>query len=245
LTTDQAGQFVLPQDDAVTEVVALSSEGYARATPAALAAQPAMRLQPSGRFEGTLMSGGKPASGKVLDLWETKDSMDYIGYSIRTETDADGHFAFPGVPPGRFSLDQTVAVTPADGFIPNVHIASVTIHLGQTMNVSLALYPVFARLNWPASVERQADWVVIQTVDPEALSGPIGLSCNLNESDDGTWKSDELPPGNYTMHFRVFAPSEDGVQGKPLFHAELPLVIPDAPPGNAVDAGEILLQSPQ
>jgi RNA polymerase sigma factor (sigma-70 family) len=46
LRTDANGQFRLPADPGVTRVVAADSGGYAEATPAALVANPVLRLQP-------------------------------------------------------------------------------------------------------------------------------------------------------------------------------------------------------
>lgn len=52
LATDDKGRFALPADEAMTLVVAVDAQGYAEATPAALRAQPTMRLQPWAGWRG-------------------------------------------------------------------------------------------------------------------------------------------------------------------------------------------------
>jgi hypothetical protein len=96
-STDENGRFALPPDDEVTRVVAASPEGYMETTPAALAMDPVLRLQPWGRISGTMISGGKPTAGRKISVG-ILDGMGTVTTSIIAETDADGRFNFSKVP---------------------------------------------------------------------------------------------------------------------------------------------------
>ena len=252
-SADDAGRLLLPPDDTVTRVIAASPEGYAESTPAALAAEPRMRLQPWGRLEGTLLSGGKPAAGRVLTLGLLDRFFD-------VETDADGHFVFPKVPPGQFNLLERHTLRRIRGRVSvlyPVQIPPVTLRLGQTTTVSLALYNVTARLSLPAGVEMQTNWDLGALASrSQAVAGrPVWAA--LKESGDGGWVAEDLLAGDYTLSARVFdsAPDADSVspldlgpEGSPQkarLHAQMSFAVPSDPSSGTLDLGEIVLQPVQ
>jgi hypothetical protein len=126
-TTDSQGRAALPPDDTVVRVIAVSEEGYAEATPAALAAQPILRLQPWGRLEGDYLADGQPARGRslVLDSAENRECLELDTMSYKAATGADGHFIFTNVPPGKVRLSSTNSST------------NLEVHSGQTTTLTL------------------------------------------------------------------------------------------------------------
>ena len=86
LVSDQAGQFKLPPDDAVTRVVTAHAEGIADAAVSDLAVDPTVRLQPWGRLEGTIRVRRERGCGPRVGVW------------IRTEQPGLGLRRFPGLP---------------------------------------------------------------------------------------------------------------------------------------------------
>jgi hypothetical protein len=241
-STDQAGRFDVPQDDSITSVIAACPAGYVEATPATLAGDATMRLKPWGRIEGTLLSGGKPVVGRTLNL--APGPVRTIGYLVEVGTDENGHFAFTNVPPCQWYLFLQELPSPSKNVIggSSARSQAVTVRSGETTTVPLALYPVIARLSWPAGVERQADWRVEGSIELIPLPGELPDKRPLKETEDGTWEAEDMPAGNYTVRFNVFSPTPESEEGKLFWRADLPLVIPADLPGGVVDAGELMLQ---
>jgi hypothetical protein len=236
-STDDAGRFALPPDDTITRVFAVCPDGYAEATPASLATEPTMRLQPWGRLEGTMMSGGKPAVGRMLTFAIPGPEPYPLG-SFQVKTDANGHFAFRKVPLGQFQLFQQMQG--GRGASIPILLPAFPVRLGETTKVSLKLYSVKASLRWPAGVSRDAGWQVNGAVDMSENLANIRSRNRLDETADGTWKAADLPAGDYVIGFTVMPPF--GQPPPALWHGDLPVVIPDDPPGGVVDAGEIVLK---
>jgi hypothetical protein len=117
--TDNQGSFRLPGDPAISRVIAANPAGYAEATPAALAENPVLVLQPWGRLEGTYLSSGKPAANRELLLQFSDDEASKgVGFdfmSFKVATDAEGHFVFPQVPAGKLKIIY-LAHIPPNGF---------------------------------------------------------------------------------------------------------------------------------
>lgn len=111
-TTDVAGQFRLPPDDAVTAVVAAHPEGFALVPRATLEAEPVLRLQPWARVEGRIWRRGTPAAGRelTLSIGEAGRSpailFSFDGY--RVVSDDRGGFQFDKVPPTSLRLVELV-----------------------------------------------------------------------------------------------------------------------------------------
>ena len=214
--TDSQGRVALPPDDTVVRVIAVNEDGYGEATPAALAAQPTLRLQPWGRLEGDYLVGGKPAAGRVLDLAnvKTRESLQLDRTDYSATTDADGHFSFAKVPPGQFQLFDT----------------NVVFHSGQTTTVTLRASTVAVRLRWPEEQQRQADWSV-------SVYCSAGTAGNFKETTEGIWTA-ELPAGAYKAQAHVSGQRFTEV----LWQGEAPFTVPDDPVSGPLDLGEILLQ---
>ena len=191
-TTDDQGRFVLLPDDAVTSVIVANQNGFAEATCAALAAEPVIRMQAWGRIEGTSLSRGRGAAGRVVQFQYGSDPAmhntvcaDFLAY--QANTDADGRFLFAQVPPGKHTVAQSVSSSFRGAQIiraPQV-IVEVEVHAGQTSTVTLgnSNYTVTARLRWPPELTRDPNLNVTLSLqrpravppaevrkDPEALA---------------------------------------------------------------------------
>lgn len=108
--TDQTGRFLLaPVLDPLT-VIATHEKGFASVTVEQLAASQVITLQPWGRVEGVLRIGTKPVAGQTVNL----RSMLYGRTAVppgflalfAAQTDTDGKFIFPNVPPGEYLIAQ-------------------------------------------------------------------------------------------------------------------------------------------
>jgi RNA polymerase sigma factor (sigma-70 family) len=136
--TDNEGHFRLVGDPAITRVIAVNVRGYAETTPTALAEYPVLMLQPWGRLEGTFLAEGKPAEVRYLVLQITEDALvgrvrfEMNSSDFAPRPDADGHFVFPKVPPGKFRIAEEREVSPKDYRTIPLPDADVEIHAGQT-----------------------------------------------------------------------------------------------------------------
>jgi RNA polymerase sigma factor (sigma-70 family) len=144
LATDAQGRFSLLPDDEVTLIIAAHPAGYAEVAPAALVAEPTIRLQPWGRIEGTLLSGVRPAAGRRVWLLfapgDPRASATVLN-EYQVKTDADGRFVFAQVAPGRLTLVEAVWSTiPGDSraVLSKGPPTEVEVRAGETTAVTVA-----------------------------------------------------------------------------------------------------------
>ena len=192
--TDAKGSFVLPADDSIIGVIAVSPDGYAEAAPAVLGNSQSMQLQPLGVLQVHYLSGGKPVTGREYHLGfagelagklERNLSLDYA-IACQT-TDARGQLSYAQVPPGQYKLARVHSGTGMDQgakmWLPDDGIP-VTVRPGETTTISPgeSNHLVTATLQWPAGMTRQTQWQVTATLHtqwavppPEIANDPAAL----------------------------------------------------------------------
>lgn len=269
--TDKQGVFRLPPDDAVRQVVAAGTAGFGQSTPSALRAEPALRLAPWGRIEGTFASGIKAAGRKLkldsLDRGSAAIQLDFHAFQV--DVDGEGRFKFSQVPPGRWMLLRLIEHKMAEGTsFMHSPLEEVEVQPGATTQLTLGAHSrsVATRLRMPAGLQRDDGTQIFATIHtpyikqpPEIQKDPAALqrwsqtpevralinkmrSYQLQEGADGHWLADEVPPGEYILSVNVVSkPGPDGV-AKPLASAELPVSISPGDGAESVDAGEIELK---
>ena len=115
LHTDNQGRFALPPDPSITMIVAANRQGYAQVTPAELAANPVIQLDPWGRVEGTFVINGKPCSNRIVSIGFGQGggletiSCDWDAFESRT--DDQGRFTIPMAPPGNHEMTMIAPTT--------------------------------------------------------------------------------------------------------------------------------------
>jgi hypothetical protein len=258
LSTDDTGRFALPADETLARVIAVRAEGYAEAARVALIAEPTLRLQPWGRLEGTFFSDGKPAAGGMLGIANTSslDSLllDREGFSCQSE--ANGHFAFPKLPPGTFRVMNLKLL---GNFSLAASLTDVTIRPGETTTVALVTCTVTAHVRWPENLARAPGWKIRAYVDQDNWL----RQHNLTETTGGALTIGDLPAGSYTLHVDVIEPGVAGergnqimrgnstprglnpaalVIGKRVLQGTSSFTVVADPPSGALDLGEIALQ---
>ncbi len=192
LRADKNGAFTLPTDPAVTRVIATSAEGYAEATPAELTANPVLRLQPWGRLDATIFSGGKPASGREYTLKLVGASADTVDFDfLHLPTDARGKLVIEKLPPGKIGLAQVVSVQLSEGSNGShtgwTHGEPKTffeIRPGETTKLELGVSncTIIAHLQWPAGMSRNPAWRMdagistpMPSIPPEIMTNQVAL----------------------------------------------------------------------
>jgi RNA polymerase sigma factor (sigma-70 family) len=271
LQTDAQGVFKLPPDDSVQQVIAAGLAGYGHATPAALRAEPTLRLESWGRIEGAFASGSKAAK-RTLNL----DPLERGPASVRFEfrafqvpTDEQGHFTFPQVPPGTWKLVRLIESKDGEHTVwSQIPLQDVEVQAGQTTQLTLGVNarPVVARVSLPSGVTRQPESRMFAFVHTPFVKPPAELqkdpeafqrwaqspevraqiantrSYPLKEASAGTWTGEEVPPGDYILTVNLLGKPEPDGSAKSLAIAEVPVTISAGNTAEAFDAGVIALQ---
>lgn len=270
LQTDSEGAFQLAPDEAIQRVVALNPQGFATASPSALAGEPTIQLQPFGRLEGRWLERNQPASQKKLallyELQGTGARLFLDGKTFSAMTDDQGHFVFPQVPPGTFRL--TRPVPEGNGVTTMEPVADAIVRPGETTTVAIGEgYIVSLRLRWPADLapsKSTRTGVFLHTPGPEPptaiMHDPQALAqwaqtpdiqaklrdvrgYEFVEGTDGSWTADAVPSGT-TYRLEARAMDETATNGLPPFiaYGQMTVTLPAEPPTGQFDAGELILQ---
>ena len=64
----------------------------------------------------------------------------------------------------------------------------------------------------------------------------------MNETGDGSWTAEEVPPGDYLLTINLLGKPESDGSMKPAATAEVPVSIPAGNTAESFVAGEIVLQ---
>ncbi len=138
--TDAQGRFNFQPENGAQEILITSPEGFAAITLKELAATPEVTLQPWGSVMGTLKIGNQPGANQNIDLSYSPPIGERTGYSLflETRTDAEGHFAFFGVPPWSLQLAHRLNFRDGQGgAIPQNLQTKIKVEAGQTNFVNL------------------------------------------------------------------------------------------------------------
>jgi uncharacterized GH25 family protein len=270
LQTDSEGAFQLTPDDAIQRVIALNPQGFATASPSALAGEPTLQLQPFGRLEGRWLVRNQPAPQKKLvlefEFQGTGARLDLDWNAFSATTDDQGHFVFAQVPPGKFRL--TRPVPEGNGVNTMEPVADATVRPGETTTVAIGEgYIVSLRLRWPADIlpgKNTRTGVFLHTPGPEPpatiMHDPQALAqwaqtpdiqaklrairgYEFAEGADGHWTADAVPAGT-TYRLEARAMDETATNGLPPFiaYGQMTVTLPAEPPTGQFDAGELVLR---
>ncbi len=165
--TDTGGRFAFEPDIDAYGVVVVDGAGFAQARVEDLKTNPAVRLQPYARLEGTLRIGAKPAGNEAIRLAPAFSPYEYYprslppySFSVEARTDGAGHFVFPLVPPVDLKVFHSPKIGPGEeGLNAVTQITNITLQPGQTGQVTLGGQgrPVVGRVVLKG-YDRPLDW---------------------------------------------------------------------------------------
>lgn len=141
--TDAEGRFSLAPQREPHVLVVMHDQGFAQAEDEG--GMKEITVQPWARVEGTLQVDGKPGVRELISIDFTLTSRDVrnpwrIFFNYYTETDAEGHFIFDRVRPGKARICRHFKL-PEEGRMSTWTVASfksVELVSGQTHTVNLA-----------------------------------------------------------------------------------------------------------
>ena len=227
-TTDAKGRFTFdPQDDPFGLFVAAKS-GYAIGTDADLKLSSTIAVRRWARIEGALKIGTKPGANEAISLDLSPDFGNLLDafkrqiyFNYKATTDKHGRFVFEKVPMqgtvevGREIILSRNALLRRTG---KTHTTTIELKPGQTTKVTLGGTgrPVVGRLQLPDGVKESADWnssfstnSIREALDPAFFFG-AGLplrslpSHSFRVEADGSFRVEDLPPGDYELSVRAF-----------------------------------------
>ena len=245
ILADTTGKFMLPgvPDDML--VVVTHPSGILVSTAGKVRKDARVRLQPFSQVEGVLLSEGKPKPGAQIDisLLQEQRGLD-ITYSA--VSGQDGKFHFTNLVAGEYRLYRVfIPRRRIDGGFPAYpsHQKIISVKLGETAKIQWggdgrSVIGQAAPENPAVSVDWLNDSDSLELVHPSAAtsltkfvrdSWGLGTSAaeRLNEvraarsyhlefEEDGSFRAEDVPPGNYELRIRVTKPAPPGADH--IFH---------------------------
>lgn len=209
--TGEEGQFQLPLVDGATRIAAVHASGWADESFDKNSTAP-IRLRPWGRVEGLLQTGGHPVPHATVQLDSVGSHLEQLPFANFTaQTDAQGRFVFPKVPPGVALVRQSLQ---AGNLGLLSHAAEISVRPGDT--AQLVIGGAGARLEGRfvvSDVGAAVDWtrstVQIRSGEETVTSGEslragreFGTFCRS----DGSFTLEDIPAGQYRMFCELRPP---------------------------------------
>ncbi len=263
VTTDTAGEFVLPSPPEAGTLVAAQEKGFAVASIQQVRDSGHLVLQAFGRIEGTYTRGGQPIAGQEFTLRETDVSFAWGQYKV--STDENGRFIFEQVPPGEGRIIRLVKGS--DNGWAHHYGADVNVLPGQTAQVALGDTgaTLTGRVRYespPTEGENLSLRAFLRTAPPPLPSGmsaeetrayyqtPEGKAVSrqdktfvVNFSDDGSWNADSVSPGTYMLNISAMKPGSRPGENPPLASGKVQVVVPQgATPQTQIAVDEVVLR---
>jgi RNA polymerase sigma factor (sigma-70 family) len=275
--TDADGHFSFAAASAGRAVVAVHQEGFATVAVTPTNHSVSIQLQPWGRIQGVVRLKTRPNAGQqiilsTLPVPVSEGTVILSSGAYTTKTDEQGTFAFDQVPPGQFYLYMAnlnepfnhltpvqiqpgaTAVVQIGGTGEIVSGRLVLSHPGQTIDWSKRLImPMLQnKLPYPAGLGplQRAEWWEMYSNSEEGRAS-IRSVCNypLTVQADGTFTTEDVPPGDYELSGRLSDTTVDlsrGVLGHIIGSFRQDVTVPqsaDAQSSEKIDLGTVPVQT--
>jgi thiol-disulfide isomerase/thioredoxin len=273
-TTGEDGFFSLPPQLERWQIVVIHDQGYAEVDEAALTAGD-ITLTPWARVEGTVHIGTAPAKARTVQLWYVRGydpAQPQVGIQASKQTDDEGRFVFERVRSQNLSVGMLVDL--GSGRIATAQGVTVRPKPGETCQVEIGGKgrPVVGKLVVPADAGREVffgygyQMITNDIPQPEGqedaenpqqwwndfMVSEEGLAYLAQRrqyaftiSPDGTFRADDVAPGEYTLSAQVNDPptSEQMAYGETIGRASMEFTVPPIEGGDVseepLDLGEI------
>jgi protocatechuate 3,4-dioxygenase beta subunit len=138
--TDASGQIRLAADPELTGLMIANDEGFVALQREQITGEFSVNLQPWGSIFGTLVDeNGLPLTGVELDVQPMTTPGARFPAQITVTTDAEGHFTFASVPPGKIAIVEKVSVDNGSGQLgwSSRTLGTVIVAPGQTATATV------------------------------------------------------------------------------------------------------------
>lgn len=249
-TSDAQGYFVFPSMAEVKKIIITHTNGYAELTYSQLSFPCIITLQPWGRVEGVLRSGGQPGGGEKVILCNRPGPLPWSAdllLNLRATADSQGRFVIEKVPPGAWQISRMLI----SGGVGNetfqlTQRTPIEVTAGHTTHVTLGGtgWKVVGSIEFGA-LRKPANWRGdFSTLRQKSSSSlPYALVFDTN----GVFTIEDVPPGTYELNIVVTAPGLSGGLYDENFVGSLhkDVILPELPPGGEpkpFDVGTLDLQ---
>jgi RNA polymerase sigma factor (sigma-70 family) len=274
-TTDERGRFTLRRMVSAEQVQVVHASGCA-VVPVDTVTNVLIPLQPWGEIEGVLFVGSNRAPNQSVNVGfgAVPGQEGLIPFDYNVKTDADGKFRFTHVPPGVHRVQRlTKFFKGTTGSIGFSHGETVTVHPGETTRVKLggkgiAVVGVIKMsrplpdydwsLDLHALIQQRLDLPEVRWEDFQGDHQAHLRARSARESQiakyylaikpDGSFRVEDVLPGNYTLQVTIKSPPEDPLAEdawmKPrreIGKLELPVAVPEAATGQPMNLGALTI----
>lgn len=266
VTTDAEGRYSMRPREKPFGLVVRHERGFARLWPSEVARSADISLRPWSRIEGVYRVGDRSAADQevTISLDATSPaSTDWVHYSYRARTDAEGRFVVERVLPG-FAVAFTPTVGPFSFEVRPGQTARVTLGGSGRSVVGRVAAPGETALPFPLEKGAFARLVLDQPEPtrpgtfaamgpaeraayfgrwyqtPEGRAWKLGYQGNpIRVSADGSFRAVDVPPGKYKLEIRVSDPEvsrrRDEKRTEVSASVERKVVVPEGPAGEPID----------
>ena len=249
-----AGGFIrFPRQKTDYEVIITHPAGYAEVRSSDIGdSVKIIRLQPWSQVEGTYRIGRGPGANIPLELSApfrpARPGGPHIYTQYETTTGPDGRFVFDRVVPGGSAIARKLLMTTDDGArdVMSSHRLELDLPAGKTVHIDLGgtgrlvigqLVPHDLFVGKP----RWSFAVLTIMPDPSPANPPPSL-WHVTLDDAGTFRIEDLPPGNYTMFLETqVGKFNPGTLGRHSF--QVPEIARDEVAERPVDLGMLRLKA--
>lgn len=210
IETKQNGKFSFPMQMDAYAIVVLHDDGYAEVTEDELAESSEVTLLPWARVEGQLIIGKEPGAHEGMrlrfDRRETRNGLRFY-YGCNTSTDVNGNFVFERIAPGSVRIYHEIKVSERSTHFS--HGINLEIEAGETYKITIGGTgrPVTGKILVPDYFKNKFDWRYtnygLRIKTSEGPYSQLGFKIN----GDGTFRIEDVPAGDYYLHFNAYAPS--------------------------------------
>ncbi|MBN2182382.1 MAG: carboxypeptidase regulatory-like domain-containing protein [Sedimentisphaerales bacterium] len=210
--TKQDGKFSFPVQTDPYIIVVLHDDGYAQVTDDEFKASSEITLQPWAKVRGKLMVGTEPGANISMRLlFDRPDEAGGIRFyhDYNTTTDNNGNFVFERVAPGNARVCREVRLS--ENVITFSHSVPLEIKSGQTSDVTIGGTgrPVTGKIVIPDYLKDIFQWQncdhFLRINSPDNPYKQLGFKIE----DDGSFRIEDVPAGDYSMNFNAYAPPPD------------------------------------
>jgi beta-lactamase regulating signal transducer with metallopeptidase domain/protocatechuate 3,4-dioxygenase beta subunit len=218
--SDVDGKFLLPEQDQKFAIMVIADEGFAFVLEDQFVkAKQQIRIDAWATVRGTCMIGDKPAAGHEMALFYARfeDVPENLHMSIMYQNilvKNDGSYEISRVPPnmtctiGRYIFTER-RYGGASGSQSHAHRITTQPGVVAEVNVGGTGRPLIGKFQLPAEADRSVDdWNGSHAILRRVSDLEDGVETNLRTypfsvNDDGTFRVDDLPAGDYQLSYSV------------------------------------------